>query len=964
VYKRQVNDREDGHFITTGYYDCACRDQIAVPIHNYIMSSIEKKIRSENKSFFINIAECYWGHERFLARSGLIPYNSSLFKICENIIHGKTDVREIYHIYDNYFPSVLPPGTELLGILGNHDERRALNTFGHRGLRSAVALTIFMSNIIMDYEGSPEGEGWKVFLDNIYVNWNMFDSASHRSLDGFYSEWYRFHRENIGKGYLLWANNNLVVAAIKFTGQSAWVGAFNFADSNQNASIQFDNPVLPLNEDLFYKISDTTYSDITNHSSYYKGIELKFSCINTVVSYTERIKLLKIESVSIEENYSDFIRDSFFRLCEMSEVENIDVNFAFSEFVAHSDCYENLRMYFLENIVPMLWNTNREMLYLGLKRIAFYFFRKNILSESIILDFRHRMQNDDNDCIREICMKLIQYNKRGSMLFLSAEVEPFSKSGGLADVVYELPRQLVKQGEDVFIITGFYRHGTEKVCKKMNDAIDKYGIAYTGVNVNFKIYDDEYSVGVHAGNVDGITYFLLDHFEFFDGLYWGVTSEEKLRRRLAFARCSAEVVLAFNLDVSYTFTNDAYSGLFGGIIKTDPYYSEHTCFKNNAFLHIIHNGGWQYFDSFDRYEKGNDLFGLFNMPLWRVGDFVDPVHANRINCMAAGIRFADRTITVSPSYARQIEFASDGLENILHNVIGISNALGSDFRGKIYQRFNKTGLEEKYYSDFIDHVKGNGNLYAGIEERYPEILKGSDKINLIRDKKRKCIVSRMRNKLLTQFQRGLEVNPDKILITMIHRISEQKGFQLILDASEGVFKKLEYQAIIGGAVSSGDHRAEDIAHGLCMLGNYYPGQINVNIGFQDVSAPLLSSDYFIMPSMHEPGGISQLEAFSAGCLVIARATGGLRDTVAPLMANGTEVEGNGFLFSDYNSWAFFDVMERASSFFMKSSDEIIYRARKNAENSVYFWDRPARIYIDELYNMTETIRIEKPDIRK
>ena len=139
------------------------------------MQRVERKLREKKKRFFINIAECYWGHERYLTRSGLVPYNSALFKICENIIHGKTDVREIYHIYDNYFPAVLPEGTELLGILGNHDERRALNTFGHRGLRAAVALTCFMSNIIMDYEGSAEGEGWKVFLDNVYVNWNQFE---------------------------------------------------------------------------------------------------------------------------------------------------------------------------------------------------------------------------------------------------------------------------------------------------------------------------------------------------------------------------------------------------------------------------------------------------------------------------------------------------------------------------------------------------------------------------------------------------------------------------------------------------------------------------------------------------------------------------------------------------------------------------------------------------------------------
>ena len=194
-----VNDREDDHFITTGYYDSACRDIIACPFHYYLMLAIEKKLREKKKKFFVNIAECYWGRERVLARTGIIPYNSALFKICESIIHGKTDVREIYHLYDNYFLQALPPGTELLGVLGNHDEHRVLSTFGYLGLRAAVALTSFMSNIIMDYEGSAEGEGWKVYLDNIYVNWNQFESASHRGFERFYRELYTFHRENKGK---------------------------------------------------------------------------------------------------------------------------------------------------------------------------------------------------------------------------------------------------------------------------------------------------------------------------------------------------------------------------------------------------------------------------------------------------------------------------------------------------------------------------------------------------------------------------------------------------------------------------------------------------------------------------------------------------------------------------------------------------------------------------------------------
>ena len=112
-----------------------------------------------------------------------------------------------------------------------------------------------------------------------------------------------------------------------------------------------------------------------------------------------------------------------------------------------------------------------------------------------------------------------------------------------------------------------------------------------------------------------------------------------------------------------------------------------------------------------------------------------------------------------------------------------------------------------------------------------------------------------------------------------------------------------------------------------------------------------------MPSLNEPGGISQLEAFACGSLVVARATGGLRDTVHPIRQNGDEIEGNGFLFSDYSAWAFYDAMERAHHFFKNSDDETIYKARQNAEKSLFFWDRPAKQYIEKMYDLKEIIRI-------
>ncbi len=211
-------------------------------------------------------------------------------------------------------------------------------------------------------------------------------------------------------------------------------------------------------------------------------------------------------------------------------------------------------------------------------------------------------------------------------------------------------------------------------------------------------------------------------------------------------------------------------------MRCDHYYDSNPVFQNCSFIHIIHNGGWQYFDSYHRWENGFDLFNLFNLPSWQAASFCDPVHGDKLNCMSVGIRFARKCITVSPSYARQIEIACDGLEWILNDVKGISNAIGSDFRKKTEDAMERSGFARRMYPQLIDKIGNDSELNEKIKERYPEILHGEDYIQRHCDPLRRKTVTRMMNKLMLQLERNLRVDPDMILACMIHRISEQKGF--------------------------------------------------------------------------------------------------------------------------------------------------------------------------------------------
>ena len=506
----------------------------------------------------------------------------------------------------------------------------------------------------------------------------------------------------------------------------------------------------------------------------------------------------------------------------------------------------------------------------------------------------------------------------------------------------------------MYVITPLYRSGDERAAAKMRAAIARFGVTYTGVNVHFRLGDEHCEVGVHRGVVDGVTYFLLDHHDLFDGLYWGYRSNERIRRRLALGRAAAEVLVRFAIHPQVVATNDAAASLISGIVRGDPHYAAGDALADTSFVHIIHNGGWQYFDCYDRYEEGVDLFGLFNLPPELAPRFADPRDEAQFNLMAAGIRFADQVFTVSPTYARQIEHNCDGLEELLRGVVGINNGIGKEFRRGVTQRLARSGLEQRHAPHLRDRIAADRELRDKLERRFPELLADDQPVRF-RSAARRDEVMRMRTKLTAQLEYGLTVDPDQVLYAMIHRVSDQKGFQILLDASQGIFRDLGVQAILGGPIAPNDHRAEQLAAGMRALMEYYPGSVATRIGYQEISLPLLAADAFLMPSEFEPGGISQLEAMGCGCVVVAHATGGLRDTVTPLQVSGAAVRGCGVLFGDYHPGAFLDAMARCTWFFRHATASQVRRARNNARRSIVWWDRAAERYQEELHALKETI---------
>ena len=956
-----VNEREDDHYITTGFFDSACRDLIASPLHYLLTRELEQAARGAGKQFSLLLAEAYWGREQYLSRVGVVPYNSALFKICERVAQGTSPVSEIYHLYEDHYRHALPPGTELMGMFGNHDERRPVNTFGRDNLRPVLTLTSFLANLLMDYEGNADGEAWKVFADNVYVDWNRFDSAADRSVERVFSEAYAFHRRNPGRGTLVPTDHDQVVAAIKPAPHGLWLAVCSFSGASATVSVDLSAAAV-IDEAARYVVVDPTYSPVTRGYAHYTGRELRVTPLTTSVSYRQRVKLLRIDRAagagSDGAGCSDreLLRDSFDRLLVARSRAQVAASHAYRALADAAASRRRLARFLDETLLPLYDASADEAVAVGLKRALYHAHHDRAEAAGPGAGLGHLHGGAPPAAARsgKVLARALALLRSRPVVFVAAEAEPFSKSGGLANVTFELPRELARLGESMYVITPLYRTGDDRAVAKMRAAVARFGVTYTGISVHFRLGDEDCEVGVHRGVVDGVTYFLLDHHDLFDGLYWGYRSNERIRRRLALGRAAAEVMVRFGIHPQAVATNDAAASLVSGIVRGDPYYAGGSTFADTSFVHIIHNGGWQYFDCYDRYEDGADLYRLFNLPLDLAPRFSDPRNAAQFNLMAAGIRFADQVFTVSPTYARQIEHHCDGLEALLHGVIGINNGIGKDFRRGVAHRLARSRLEQRLAPRLGERIAADRELRAKLERRFPELLADGGDARF-RSPARRDEVMRMRTKLIAQLEYGLTVDPDQVLYVMIHRVSDQKGFQILLDASQGIFRDLGVQAILGGPIAPNDHRAEQLAAGMRALMEYYPGSVAARIGYQEISLPLLAADAFLMPSEFEPGGISQLEAMSCGCVVVAHATGGLRDTVAPLQVSGAAVRGCGVLFGDYHPGAFLDAMARCTWFFRHATASQVRRARNNARRSIVWWDRAAQRYQRQLHALKETV---------
>lgn len=468
------------------------------------------------------------------------------------------------------------------------------------------------------------------------------------------------------------------------------------------------------------------------------------------------------------------------------------------------------------------------------------------------------------------------------ILVVSAEVAPYAKVGGLADVAGALPKALRALGHDVRVVMP--RYGTVDV--------DKYGLRKVLSGLPVPLAHQPVPADVFMGHLgDDIPVYLIENAQFFgrEGMY-GFWDDDA--RFVYFSRAALEMVRALDFKPDVIHVNDWHSAVIPNMLARlyadDPFYA------GIATALTIHNLAFQ-----GTYGYGTlHLAGLDQWGLIKGGA---PGLDDVVNLLGRGVHFSDVVNTVSQRYAREIltpEFG-EGMDPVLRL-----------FRGKLQGIRN--GID---YDVFNPQTDPAIHAYYGIE----------------------TVDRKAANKVALQRELGLPEDPSLPVIGIISRLYDQKGLDLVSNILWGLMR-LRLQLVVLG---TGDPRYEETFRASARDN---PEKVSTTIGFRPALAQRIyaGADLFMMPSRFEPCGLGQLISLRYGTIPIVRATGGLADTVDDW--DPVAQTGNGFVFEAYDHWDLFAQVVRALETFRQPA--LWRRLQSNAMSTDVSWTNSALQYVE------------------
>ncbi|MCX7779225.1 MAG: glycogen synthase [Patescibacteria group bacterium] len=492
--------------------------------------------------------------------------------------------------------------------------------------------------------------------------------------------------------------------------------------------------------------------------------------------------------------------------------------------------------------------------------------------------------------------------KKLKIVFVAAEMTPLVKAGGLGDVVLHLSKELVRKKQEVFCFLPYY--GFISTQESTANHFEK--ILEEEIKIDDEVfYTTLYQTKITKRLPKPLNIFLISEPKFFGKIKKTYGYPDQAQAFYFFCFATLFFIEKLNLQPDIIHCHDWHAGLIPFLIKNKIFFSD----RKVPTLFTIHNMAYQGARGLRARlvppEKKDDG----KSPLPKIKD----ERWNLINFLKRGILFADLINTVSERYREEIltpEFG-EGLEKYLQlrkaDLYGIIN--GIDYN--------------------VHNPKFDKNIYFNYDWR--------------------SLNKKLKNKIALQKEVGLEENPEIPLIGMAHRLTEQKGFDLIIKILPTLLR-LDCQIIM---VGSGKKEYEKY---FAKEADRHPKKMAFITPFSEKWESKIdaASDIFLLPSRFEPCGISQLKSLRYGSIPVVRKVGGLADTIKDW--DPVKEEGNGFVFTNWHENDLLVAISRAIESF-KYKDKWRKLVQK-AMKQVFSWDLPARKYLELYKKAIEKLKVK------
>lgn len=486
--------------------------------------------------------------------------------------------------------------------------------------------------------------------------------------------------------------------------------------------------------------------------------------------------------------------------------------------------------------------------------------------------------------------------------FASAEAAPFVKTGGLGDVAGSLPHALKAAGADIVVFVPRYDTIAQEYKDRMEHLCDFY------VPLGWR---NEYC-GLERLNHEGVDYLFVDNERYFSrGYPYGFFDDGERFAYFSKAIVEALQYLPHTLDnftCDVLHCNDWHTAMAPVFLR--EFYQALPLYQNVKTVFSIHNIAFQ-----GQYSAKvlNDILGLAHIP---AAAFQLTCGPDAVNYMQGALNYTDAITTVSPTYAEEIKTPDFG-----EHLDGILRRRAPILQGIV------NGIDTTAFDPTTDpRIAANYSVQD-------------------RAGKAEC-------KARLQQELGLEVRDDRPLMVMVTRLTRQKGMDLVTYALDRILSGGVQVAVLG----TGDTEYENA---LRYFEGKYPGTMAARIQFDPALSQRMyaGADLFLMPSLFEPCGLSQMIAMRYGTLPIVRETGGLKDTVIPY--NQYTGEGTGFSFTHFNGDEMADAVFRAARLFWDNRDAFNGLV-ENAMKADFSWKRSADAYIALYHNLHPEIPMPQP----